>query len=270
MSVLSSFESTRFYIENQFNNVVNQQFNGSHTLTAFFLLLVANFGVYWSFGLLFLGFDLLSTKLKRYKINSNHKNLQLSTAKLITVIKGVVFNQLITFGLICSVLYIRNVYLKFESQKKIPSFGRFLLEFIVHFLLQETLFYFVHRLMHKKWFYMKFHKIHHEWSTPIAILALYTHPVEHIFLNMLPLIVAPIIFQSHILVIFFFLSYETLVALISHSGYKFPWISKNAVFHDWHHLKKSENYGAMGLWDKILGTDKEYQKAIQSNKNKTI
>jgi sterol desaturase/sphingolipid hydroxylase (fatty acid hydroxylase superfamily) len=45
-------------------------------------------------------------------------------------------------------------------------------------LLAETGFYFSHRLIHQGVLYQHIHKQHHQFKTPIAISAMYAHPVE--------------------------------------------------------------------------------------------
>ena len=36
------------------------------------------------------------------------------------------------------------------------------------------------RLLHHKAIYKYIHKMHHEWVSPIAAVAIYSHPVEHL------------------------------------------------------------------------------------------
>ena len=39
---------------------------------------------------------------------------------------------------------------------------------------------FLFRLLHHKAIYKYIHKMHHEWVSPIAAVAIYSHPVEHL------------------------------------------------------------------------------------------
>lgn len=50
--------------------------------------------------------------------------------------------------------------------------------------LVELLFYTSHRLLHTKYLY-PYHKLHHGYKAPIALAALYAHPLEAILGNTL-------------------------------------------------------------------------------------
>ena len=55
------------------------------------------------------------------------------------------------------------------------------------------------RLGHWGPLYKSIHKIHHEWTAPIAVTAIYCHPLEHLFCNVLPLSAGMLIMSSHLL-----------------------------------------------------------------------
>ncbi|XP_039300047.1 uncharacterized protein LOC111056788 [Nilaparvata lugens] len=41
-------------------------------------------------------------------------------------------------------------------------------------------------VLHSRLFYKHIHKQHHEWMAPISVTAIYCHPIEHTFSNLLP------------------------------------------------------------------------------------
>jgi methylsterol monooxygenase len=73
-----------------------------------------------------------------------------------------------------------------KNSPQIPTIDRIVKDWIVFVLLREFGFYYSHRLLHHPSIYKYIHKKHHEWQTPIAITAIYCHPFEHVFGNLLP------------------------------------------------------------------------------------
>jgi len=120
------------------------------------------------------------------------------------------------------------------------------------FLYEDIMFYYAHRLLHIPYLYEKVHKIHHRWTTPIAISAMYTHPFEQAFANILPVVLAArfaglgkgAMRLWHVITLV-----NTLVA--AHGGYKIPYY-KN--MHDKHHTDLNCNYGVLGILDRFHGT----------------
>jgi sterol desaturase/sphingolipid hydroxylase (fatty acid hydroxylase superfamily) len=120
-------------------------------------------------------------------------------------------------------------------------------------------------MLHHKWFYKRFHKKHHEWTAPLAIAAAYSHPIEYIFSNMLPVSLGPILLGSHPLSVWMFIAYTNFSTVTVHSDYALPGFQK-PHFHDFHHLKFNQNYGSFGVLDRIFETDTVYQMKMSKEK----
>ena len=107
-----------------------------------------------------------------------------------------------------------------------------------------------HRALHK-WAYKSIHKIHHQWVAPTAIAAAYSHPLEHLAGNLLPVFVAIAAFHPHYLAIVGFALDGILSTLYNHSGYEWP---AGSSAHDRHHKYFEGNYGHLGIFDWLHGT----------------
>ena len=89
-------------------------------------------------------------------------------------------------------------------------------------------------LFHRPWFYKHIHKQHHEWTAPIGLTSIYAHPIEHIFCNILPPVVGPLILGSHIATSCLWFSLALVSTSIAHCGYHFPFLPSPEA-HDFHH-----------------------------------
>ena len=123
-----------------------------------------------------------------------------------------------------------------DDSPRVPPVGNMLTHLVVFILVQETSFYYLHRLLHQKRFYRAVHKVHHYWQAPIAIAALYCHPIEHFLANLVPVLLGPLIMGSHRCTTAIWLIIVHAVTLNDHSGYHFP-LMPSPEFHDYHHLK---------------------------------
>lgn len=93
-----------------------------------------------------------------------------------------------------------------------------------------------YRFLHSRYLYRFIHKRHHEWTAPIAVTAMYCHPIESIFSNMLPIFLGVFIMGSHVATAWLWFSLAILSTLNAHSGYHLPFLP-SPEFHDFHHLK---------------------------------
>lgn len=102
------------------------------------------------------------------------------------------------------------------------------------------------------------HKRHHEWTAPIAITAVYCHPVEHVLSNLVPPLLGVLLLGSHPATAWLWFSVALLSSLNAHSGFHLPFFPSPEA-HDYHHLRFNNNYGVLGVLDRLHGTDRQFR-----------
>lgn len=174
--------------------------------------------------------------LRKYKVQPK-TNEPIDKNVLIKAVKVILFNQIcVGVPLTCIAYLGKKLKGLNENFREVPSFERVLLDLFVCIMIDELGFYYSHRLCHNAFLYKHVHKQHHEFQSPIAITAIYCHPVEHILSNLLPVAGGSMLMQSHTSVTWLWLALATLTTLNNHSGYHLPF-SHSSEFHDFHHLK---------------------------------
>uniref|UniRef100_A0A7G3AEN2 Putative c-4 sterol methyl oxidase n=1 Tax=Lutzomyia longipalpis TaxID=7200 RepID=A0A7G3AEN2_LUTLO len=144
------------------------------------------------------------------------------------VISTVLFNQFIV-GIPMNLLaYKVMTYRGIVPNRELPTFHWVLLELAVCILVEEIGFYYSHRFLHNKHIYKFIHKQHHEWTAPISVTAVYCHPIEHIFSNLLPPFLGVLIMGSHVATAWLWFSLAILSTLNAHSGYHLPFFPSPA------------------------------------------
>uniref|UniRef100_A0A2M4AIN1 Putative sterol desaturase n=1 Tax=Anopheles triannulatus TaxID=58253 RepID=A0A2M4AIN1_9DIPT len=223
--------------------------------------------VYWTIGTLYTLADVTGRPvfLRRYKVQPG-TNEPVDPSRLRTVIWQVLANQIATglplvFGLYCLLpLQSRN------DIRRLPTFLTALWQLAVCVLIEEPLFYYSHRLLHHGQLYRYIHKRHHEWTAPIAITAIYCHPVEHALSNLLPVGVGVLTTGCHISVAWLWFTLAISNTLHVHSGYHLPFLPSPEQ-HDFHHLKFNQCYGVLGVLDWLHGTNELFFRSKQAKRD---
>ncbi|KAI1909622.1 hypothetical protein LOZ58_002326 [Ophidiomyces ophidiicola] len=141
----------------------------------------------------------------------------------------------------------------FRMDPKLPSLREVAVHCAVGVVIRDVLFYYVHRLMHTKTMYQKIHRVHHEFRAPMALAAIYSHTVDHVLTNAMPIYVPMALQRAHFLTLVLFAGVAVFDAAVSHSGYsllRLPSVEN----HDVHHEKGNVNFGVLGLMDRLHGT----------------
>ncbi|XP_063888135.1 fatty acid hydroxylase domain-containing protein 2-like [Scylla paramamosain] len=228
---------------------------------------VVGYFTYWAVGGLYTLADLnlLPYLLRQYKTQTG-TNQPVSARALIKCLAVVNVNQLVLglpFVEACRrALLMRGA----DFSPRLPPFFVVLQHLAVFTLIEEVLFYYFHRLCHHRLLYKHIHKLHHEWQSPIAVTAAYAHPVEHFFVNMVPIMVGPILLGSHPATIWLWVFLATVNVLVHHSGYHLPFLP-SPQFHDYHHLKFTGCYGVLGVLDRLHGTDQQFLSTLNHQKD---
>lgn len=252
-------EPYRISVEQHYNAFISSHFK-SPQVAEFTLSLAIVFGLYWTLGiaLLLLDYTKKPNFLYCYKIQA--QTSQVNSPSLRRLLKQVLVNQIVTAALTLVLILVKYEVLGVQNNT-IPTLSRLVVEFTVFLIVEEVLFYYSHRLLHHPSLYKHIHKRHHEWQTPIALTAFYCHPLEHALSNYLPVILGPLLMNSHSLVAYLWTAVVITSTLSDHSGYYFPWMISSPMFHDFHHLQFTSNFGVIGLLDWLHGTDAPFQRS---------
>ncbi|XP_067012741.1 fatty acid hydroxylase domain-containing protein 2 isoform X2 [Anabrus simplex] len=215
--------------------------------------------VYWIFGGIYTFLDVTNkpAALRRYKIQPG-TNEPVDTKRLMKVIGWVLFNQIVVGFPSAYFSFMVMEWRGFPPLRELPTFHWVLAEMAIHILMEEIGFYYSHRLLHSRYLYRYIHKRHHEWTAPIAVTAIYCHPIEHIFSNLLPPFLGVFLMGSHVATAWLWFSLAILSTLNAHSGYHLPFFPSPEA-HDFHHLKFNNCFGVLGVLDRLHGTDAQFR-----------
>lgn len=97
---------------------------------------------------------------------------------------------------------------------------------------------------------------------------LYFHPIESV-LQFGVVAFGPMVMQAHVTELYLWEMIAVLAILLHHSGYEVPFdgvpgvLGSMSHFHDYHHQNYRRNFGVLGFFDKLHGTDQGYNEYIQ-------
>ena len=166
------------------------------------------------------------------------------------VLRNQVFGTLPALVVLYGLLVLRGVDLTAAP----PAWTTTLWHLAVFVLVEEVVFYAVHRTLHRPTLFRRFHRVHHEFRESVGITTHYVHPVEHWLGNLFPALAGIVLVGAHPVTMLVWVCLAITNAIHTHAGYALPWMSWG-VDHDFHHYNVRECYGAIGLLDRLLGTD---------------
>ncbi|XP_054612146.1 fatty acid hydroxylase domain-containing protein 2 [Dunckerocampus dactyliophorus] len=219
--------------------------------------------VFWGFNAMLLLVDTTGRPsfITRYRIQVD-KNNPVDPVKLHQALRTVLFNQVFISAPMVVAAYHLTSWRGNPCGPELPTFHWALSEMAAFSILEEVLFYYSHRLFHHPSLYKHFHKQHHEWTAPICVVATYAHPLEHVFSNLLPVVIGPVVLGSHLSTTCMWYCLALVSTTISHCGYHLPFLP-SPEFHDFHHLRFNQCFGVFGVLDRLHGTDAKFRQTKQ-------
>lgn len=92
---------------------------------------------------------------------------------------------------------------------------------------------------------------------------------EHIVSNLMPVVISIIAVNAPLSTSWVWFTITTVSTLGDHSGYHLPFLH-SPEFHDYHHLKFNECYGANGFLDNLHNTSTKFQQSVHSLRHRTL
>ncbi|XP_055616617.1 fatty acid hydroxylase domain-containing protein 2-like [Toxorhynchites rutilus septentrionalis] len=224
-------------------------------------------GLYWTIGTIYTLLDVTNRPvfLRRFKIQPG-TNEPVDGNRLRKVIRQVLFNQTVVGVPLIVAFYSMIGPQTTAMVRQLPAFYTVLWQLAGCLVIEEFGFYYSHRLLHAGRIYKYVHKQHHEWTAPIAITALYCHPLEHTLSNLLPIGVGVWATGCHISVAWLWFTLAISNTLHVHSGYHLPFLPSPEQ-HDFHHLKFNQCFGVLGVLDWLHGTNTQFIKSKQAERD---
>lgn len=239
-------------------------------------------GCYWTCGLLFHAIDCWASPSSLGKLQPK-QTLDKQRVTMWDLCTTVALGQLLILGPYSFAQFAVHsspaIPLGLRVDATLPSASEVMATLPLLVLLEECCFYYSHRLLHTPWLYRHVHKQHHTFTSPVALAAVYAHPVEVATGNVLPLVLSPLMLNSHLFTVVVWYVVAIVGVQWHHCGYSlFPpqqvgFPVQQPDFHDWHHKRGGGapgggNYGILGIFDWLHGTDSKWRKECVAMKTK--
>lgn len=169
---------------------------------------------------------------------------------------------LIIFFLTC-ISFITMDYIKwspYNIDQFNYSYSRIILEYFFICIINDFFFYIFHRIVHLPKFYW-IHKDHHLYRrNSFSLVNHYLQEIE-ICIFIIPPIIAPILFNSHIYIVWIYMLLTNFNGIYGHSGYNFKilnfFLLVDPIDHDNHHKHPKTNFSTGFLFsiiDRLFNT----------------
>ena len=115
-------------------------------------------------------------------------------------------------------------------------------------VLYDFLFGVMHWFAHRPILFRYVHYIHHKCIHPSGLDAFNTHPLEHIFVNVWPLLLSASVVAYHMVHLIIIGIVAIITTMYAHSSFE-------GHEHTFHHEKGHSNYGSWPyIFDRLIGT----------------
>ena len=224
---LVSFMILYFYYNNEFSYINSHLYITDYHNIIFFNICKYSFCIFWLMTLFYTFFD--------------YKKIKNITKCLLVVFINQIFISIPVFY-----VFSINTICELENQ----SILKLISDIFCFLVIEEIGFYYLHRLMHTKILYKYIHKYHHEYTDVVSLGAIYAHPLEHIIVNLFPLLLGPYLIKSCLRTILLWISLAIINTITTHSKLS------SSNYHNNHHIHFNYNYGVIGILDFIHNTIK--------------